>query len=230
MTFPYWITVGPWQLHPHLVFETLGYVVAVALLVVLRPRVGDALRRQQRVMVAAAALIGSVAGSWLLAWPSGKTVVGGMIGGLVAVELIKWRIGVTVRTGDLFVFPACAGLAIGRVGCFLTGLGDNTYGLATTWITGVDFGDGIQRHPTQLYDVAFLVLLAAVLWALRKRFTVPGHLFRAFIVAYMAWRLGVDFLKPEVRVALGLSVIQWAAVAVLAYYFVLRARVPTPAR
>ena len=218
MTFPVWISLGPWRLHPHVVFELLGYVTAVGLVVWQRSRVGDTLRRDQRVMVAAAALIGSVAGSWLLAWPSGKTVVGGLIGGLVAVEWIKRRIGVTVRTGDLFVFPACVGMAIGRIGCFLSGLSDNTYGVATTWVLGVDFGDGVRRHPTQLYDMAFLALLAGVLWALRHRFTRPGGLFRAFMVAYFTWRLGVDFLKPEPRILAGLSVIQWAAVAMLAYY------------
>ena len=218
MSFPVWIAIGPWQLHPHVVFELLGYATAVGLVVLQRSRMGDALRRDQRVMVAAAALIGSVAGSWMLAWPSGKTVVGGLIGGLVAVEFIKRRIDVTVRTGDLFVFPACAGMAIGRVGCFLTGLADNTYGVATTWVLGVDFGDGVRRHPTQLYDIAFLALLAAALWALRHRFTRAGDLFRAFMVAYFTWRLGVDFLKPEPRVAAGLSVIQWAAVGMLAYY------------
>lgn len=218
MTFPVWIAIAPWRLHPHVVFEFLAYATAVGLVVLQRSRMGDALRRDQRVMVAAAALIGSVAGSWLLAWPGGKTVVGGLIGGLVAVEFIKRRIGVTVRTGDLFVFPACAGMAIGRVGCFLTGLADNTYGVATTSVLGVDFGDGVRRHPTQLYDIAFLALLASVLWALRQRFTRPGDLFRAFMVAYFTWRFGVDFLKPEPRVAAGLSVIQWAAVGMLAYY------------
>jgi phosphatidylglycerol:prolipoprotein diacylglycerol transferase len=232
VTFPVWITLGPWRLHPHLVFELLGYATAVGLVVLLRPRVGDVLRRDQRVIVASAALIGSVAGSWVLAWPSGKTVVGGLIGAIAAVEFAKWRIGVTMRTGDLFVFPACAGMAIGRIGCFLTGLGDDTYGVPTSWVTGVDFGDGVRRHPTQLYDIAFLTLLGAVLFALRGRFTVPGRLFRAFVMAYMAWRLAVDFLKPEPRVALGLSVIQWAALAMLTYYMMrdARAGAPRPAK
>ncbi len=228
MSFPVWIDVGPWRLHPHTVFEVLAYATAVGLVVLQRSREGDALQRDQRVIVASAALVGSVAGSWLLAWPGGKTVVGGLIGGLVAVEFIKRRIGVTVRTGDLFVFPACAGMAIGRVGCFLTGLSDNTYGVATTWVVGVDFGDGIRRHPTQLYDIAFLALLAGVLWPLRHRFARPGDLFRAFMVAYFTWRLGVNFVKPEPRLAAGLSLIQWAAIGMLAYY-ALRAHEPAAA-
>jgi phosphatidylglycerol:prolipoprotein diacylglycerol transferase len=55
-----------------------------------------------------------------------------LIGGLVAVESTKWWLGVTTRTGDLFAIPLAAGTAIGRVGCFLTGLEDRTHGTPTT--------------------------------------------------------------------------------------------------
>lgn len=37
------------------------------------------------------------------------------------------------------------------------------------------------------------------------------------MVAYLGWRLAIDFLKPEVRIA-GLGGIQWACVAMLIYY------------
>ena len=45
----------------------------------------------------------------------------------------------------------------------------------------------------------------------------PGDRFKLFMVAYMAWRLLIDFLKPGVAVA-GLTAIQWAALACLIYY------------
>jgi phosphatidylglycerol:prolipoprotein diacylglycerol transferase len=72
----------------------------------------------------------------------GKMIVGALMGGLLAVEWAKRRLGVTVRTGDLFALPLCAGIAIGRVGCFLTGLEDHTVGAHTTLPWGVDVGDG----------------------------------------------------------------------------------------
>ncbi len=155
----------------------------------------------------------------MLGWPDGKTIVGGLIGGMVAVELIKRRMGVHTRTGDLFALPLTIGIAIGRIGCFLAGLPDHTYGNPTSLPIGVDFGDGIRRHPTQLYEVAFLLGLAAVLIGLRSRFTKPGEKFRFFMVSYMTFRLLVDGIKPDPRVALGLSVIQWACVATLVYYW-----------
>ena len=61
-------------------------------------------------------------GSIRRSWSAGKTIVGGLIGGLIAVEWIKRRLGVTVATGDLFAVPLIVGIAIGRVGCFLSGL------------------------------------------------------------------------------------------------------------
>ena len=88
--------------------------------------------------------------------------VGGLIGGLIAVEWTKRWLRVTIPTGDLLVVPLVAGIAIGRIGCFLTGLADRTYGLATGLPWGVDFGDGVLRHPTQIYEIVFLTGLAAV--------------------------------------------------------------------
>ena len=86
---------------------------------------------------------------------SGKTIVGGLIGGLFAVEWVKRQIGEKSSTGDLFAAPIALGVAIGRIGCFLGGLPDGTYGTPTSLPWGVDFGDGIPRHPTQLYESDF---------------------------------------------------------------------------
>ncbi len=75
------------------------------------------------------------------------------------VEPTKKWIGVRQSTGDSFVLSVLWGTAIGRVGCFLTGLSDRTYGIATTLSWGIDFGDGVARHPTQLYEIGFLIAL-----------------------------------------------------------------------
>jgi phosphatidylglycerol:prolipoprotein diacylglycerol transferase len=216
--FPVYIIVGRWSVHPHVFFELLGYITGLALVLRLRGRHGDPLGRSRRWSVGAAALIGGAVGSRILEWPDGKTIVGGLLGGLIAVELTKRLLGVKTATGDLFAVPLSIGIAIGRIGCFLTGLSDNTHGTPTTLWTGVDFGDGVRRHPTQLYEVVFLIALAATLTWVRTRLTKPGDQFRLFMVAYMAFRLVVDFIKPEPALALGLSAIQWACVATLVYY------------
>jgi len=94
----------------------------------------------------------------------GKTIVGALIFGLISVELMKRYIGVRQSTGDLYAIPLALGIAIGRIGCFLTGLDDNTYGTPTTLPWAINFGDGIPRHPTQLYEIAFLVALIPALY------------------------------------------------------------------
>jgi prolipoprotein diacylglyceryltransferase len=93
----------------------------------------------------------------------GKTIVGALAGGLISVELIKRYIGLHQSTGDLYAIPLALGIAIGRIGCFLTGLSDNTYGTPTTLPWAINFGDNTPRHPTQLYEIAFLLALIPIL-------------------------------------------------------------------
>jgi prolipoprotein diacylglyceryltransferase len=145
--------------------------------------------------------------------PGGKTIVGGLLGGWLAVEIVKKITGLRSRTGDLFVVPLCAGIAVGRIGCFVAGLGDDTYGKPTHLPWAVDFGDGIGRHPAQVYEILFLTLLA---FALSRPLRLPaGMRFRIFMASYLAWRMGIDFIKPQPLIA-GMNVIQWLCACALA--------------
>lgn len=233
MTFPVYVPVGPWRLHPHPLLEALAYAVGFHLyLTTRRPqRLSDA----QNHAVIAGAIAGAAIVSKVLAWTvdpallwahrsdprvwlGGKTIVGGLLGGLIGVESAKKAAGVTVSTGDDLTLPLIVGMALGRIGCFLTGLSDNTQGLPTRLSWGVDFGDGIPRHPASLYEALFLALLGLVLWRLRPRLTREGDLFKLFMLAYLAWRLLADFWKPYPRFILGLGPIQTAALLGMLYY------------
>ena len=150
----------------------------------------------------------------------GQSMVGGLVGGLLGVEIAKKLTGITRSTGDAFVFPTLLGLMIGRVGCFLAGLEDGTFGVPTALPWGIDFGDGIPRHPTQLYEILF----AGVLWAVLARWRAaladrPGLLFKLMFIAYLLWRLLIDGLKPvPYAYPLGWSGIQWVCLLTLAVY------------
>jgi len=246
VTFPVYVGIGALAVHPHWVFETLAYSVGFYWYRRRRHALGDVVDARTRWWVIGAAVIGGLIGSRLLAlaeqptalaghWSdpsvliSGKTIVGGLVGGLVGVEWIKRRLGVTVATGDLLVSPLVIGIAIGRIGCFLSGLADQSYGIATGLPWGVNFGDGIPRHPTQLYEIAFMATLAGVLSAIGDRLTRTGDRFKFFMVGYMTFRLAVEFIKPASRVG-GLSVIQWTCLAALAYYMPHVSRLLTEAR
>jgi phosphatidylglycerol:prolipoprotein diacylglycerol transferase len=212
--------------------EFLAYSIAFQVYLVLKRRFRDIIAPAERWQVIAAAAFGAALGSRLLGWMEdpvlawhaglvgGKTIVGGLAGGWIAVEAVKAKMGVRVRTGDLLSVPLAVGIAIGRVGCFLTGLPDDTYGTSTSLPWGVDFGDGIRRHPTQLYEITFLIFLAVVLFQALKMVSAgslqAGDGFRLFIIGYATWRVVIDFLKPEPR-CLGMSMIQWTCVAALVY-------------
>ncbi|MBD1910447.1 MULTISPECIES: prolipoprotein diacylglyceryl transferase family protein [unclassified Leptolyngbya] len=233
MQFPVYLGFGSWKLHPHFVFESLGYAIALRLL--LRNIKKDTISASDRSSVIVGGLLGALIGAkglvllqhinllweqwqqWLLLILQGKTVVGALLGAVAGVELTKIWIGVTRSTGDAFVYPLIAGTAIGRVGCFLTGLSDRTYGIATRLPWGVDFGDGIPRHPTQLYEIVFLVGLAGAI-ALRSRFPhYSGELFQLYLASYLSFRFFIDFLKPDFHPILGISFIQIACLLGLLY-------------
>ena len=213
-------------LHP--VFESLAYAGGFALYRMRRAGQGDHLSAERRLAVIAAAVLGAVVGSrllgllevvplhnltWHMLWMAGgKTIVGGLLGGWAAVELVKKLAGIPSRTGDLFAVPLCLGIGIGRIGCFLAGIADDTSGTPTSLPWGVDFGDGIRRHPTQLYEIAFLLALVMLLRQIGSRPHREGILFRVFMGAYLGWRFLIDFLKPQPTVH-GLNMIQWACLA-----------------
>ena len=211
----------------HLVFETLAYTLGYAVYRRARRRTGDFLPDDHRWLMIAAASIGALLGSRLLGlletiplaqltWqdlllPGGKTIVGGLLGGWIAVEITKRLKHIHARTGDLFAVPLCIGIAIGRIGCFLAGLADDTFGTPTSLPWGVDFGDGIPRHPTQLYEILFLTVLAFALHRYDRHPHPQGSTFRLFLAAYLAWRLLVDFIKPQ-PLHYGLNLIQWTCI------------------
>lgn len=149
------------------------------------------------------------------AWLSGRTIVGGLIGGTMAVVVTRRLIGMRERSGDLFAAGLALSLAIGRIGCLLRGC---CYGIATSMPWGIDLGDGIRRHPTQAYESVFAAGL--FLWLMRagRHQHVPGALFRTFMLAYFVFRFGIEFLRVEPRVLGGLTLAQFASLAVVVYY------------
>jgi phosphatidylglycerol---prolipoprotein diacylglyceryl transferase len=147
----------------------------------------------------------------------GKSIVGGLLGGLIGVEAAKAAMGITTSTGDAFVWPLAIGMSIGRVGCFLSGLADHTYGIASSLPWAIDFGDGIPRHPTQLYEIGFLLCWTTLIWRRRARLSRSGDVFRLYLSGYLLFRLLVEFIKPVPYDYGGLTGIQWLAIAGLAY-------------
>jgi len=237
VTFPVQLAFGPLVLPVHLLCEVLAYSLGYRLYNRLRNPAQDRISTENRLWIFVGAATGALLGSRvlgllehpnLLLHPPGgfiyyftnKTIVGGLLGGLIGVELTKKHLGVRASSGDLMVYPLLLGMGLGRVGCFLSGLEDGTYGTATVLPWGLDFGDGVRRHPTNLYEILFLLALGLGLWLLERRRPLPdGWRFRLFLASYLLFRLLVEFIKPTPPLlGLGLTAIQWACVAGLGYY------------
>lgn len=155
-------------------------------------------------------------------WPdltllvTSRSIVGGLIGGAVGVWWVKRRLGVEGRRGNLFVPGIAAGVAIGRLGCFMRGC---CYGKPTTLPWGADFGDGISRHPTQLYESIFMIFMfGAGLLAVRRHPKPEGEVFKVFMLVYFAFRFVIEFVREEPAGWLGLSLFQWMSAAMVVFY------------
>ena len=144
---------------------------------------------------------------------AGRTILGGLLGGTLSVMLVKRRFGIQQRNGDYMVTGICVGLTLGRIGCLLRGC---CYGKQTTLPWGVDFGDGIPRHPTEIYEVFFV--LAWLLFQRGKR-TERGTYFTLFMLAYFSFRFLNEFLRTEQGFAWGLT--QFQCVCLLAVSWLL---------
>lgn len=143
-----------------------------------------------------------------LAFTSGQTIVGGLIGGWIGVVSAKRFLGIRERRGNQFAPALALGLAFGRMGCLLQGC---CYGSATALPWSVNFGDGLLRHPTQLYEVLFHLTACAVL-LLTGAYRKPGGIaLKTYFIAYLVFRFGMEFIRVEPRLWLGLTGYQWSA-------------------
>jgi phosphatidylglycerol---prolipoprotein diacylglyceryl transferase len=143
-----------------------------------------------------------------------------LLGGLIGVEVTKKILGVKSSSGDLMTFPIILALIIGRIGCFAEGLRETTFGTETKLFTGIDFGDGVMRHPLQLYEIAILMSLWLFLFSFGKKYVLKdGSRFKIFLSVYLLQRFLFEFLKPNSFLLFGFSSIQIACLAGMTYYY-----------
>jgi phosphatidylglycerol---prolipoprotein diacylglyceryl transferase len=220
-----------------MITELLSFTIGYWYYRSLRKKISDPISDLNRLLIIAGAAAGALFGSRLLSMaedPSkfleaknkllfifgNKTIIGGMLGGLLGVEITKKIIRVKNSSGDLMTFPIILALIIGRIGCFAEGLNETTYGKATSFFAGVDFGDGIKRHPLQLYEIFVLICTWIFLLRLEKKVVLTdGARFKLFMAIYLFQRFSFEFMKPNEYLIVGLSSIQLACFAGLIYYW-----------
>ena len=165
---------------------------------------------------------------WLSGLPGiGRSILGALCGAVAAIEVYKAVSGVKGSTGLIFVPAFCVAVVVGRFGCFLAGLPDQTYGIPSALPWAVDFGDGIWRHPVQLYESALMAgFLGLAVWAVPRK---PGFRANAFYLMtgfYALERFGLEFLKPYAALLGPLNIFHLACLGLLAYSFAMIFRRP----
>jgi prolipoprotein diacylglyceryltransferase len=156
----------------------------------------------------------------------GRSIVGALAGAIAAVEIFKRARGISGSTGLMFVPAFATSVVVGRWGCFLAGISDETHGTPTALPWGHDFGDGVMRHPVQLYEsftmLAFLVV-ALVLIGQRNAFFMRNG-FYILVLVYAGQRFLWEFLKPYGAVVGPFNLFHLICAGLVIYSFTMMAR------
>ena len=226
---PILFQLGPVNVYTHDVFTAAGLLAGLAMYYAALRR--DRMLEPRIVLISAAALLGGGVGARLItAWEhapyyaalgeapltyvishSGKSIIGGLAGGYLAIVLSKRALGYTVSTGDYYAAAIPLGLAIGRVGCFLSEL---PLGTATSLPWGVTVSpeaaaafarcpgcDG-PMHPSMLYEIGFHLAALGAILRYRHLVVVRGDTLKLYLLGYAVFRCAVEFVRGnEVQLA-----------------------------
>lgn len=236
MEYPLDIGVDEYKISGHLFFESIAFIIGFRYFLFLRKREVDKISDSNRIWILIGATFGAFffsrlvgafenpvtfmhANNKLIFFYANKSIVGGLLGGLLVVELIKKLLGEKKSSGDLFTFPLIIAMIIGRIGCFSNGVYEETYGEITSGFLGMDLGDGNKRHPVTLYEIVFLAALLFFLKLIGQKLVLKnGYRFQLFMILYLSFRFLIDFIKPGYTFFLGIGTIQLCCIIGLYYY------------
>lgn len=129
-------------------------------------------------------------------WEGGLSFHGALIGMVIAVLIWCKRYDKKfLEIADTFIIPIVLANAFGRIGNFING---ELFGKLTTlpWGVKFPFAEGF-RHPSQLYEAAYNVLIFGVLHVNRDKKWKAGTIFAWFLVLYGALRFLTGFIRIQ---------------------------------
>lgn len=175
--------------------------------------------------------VGSVPLSYFFAH-SGKSIIGGIVGGYLAIVLTKRLFRYTRSTGDCYAAAIPLAMAIGRVGCFLSELPLGTptglpWGIAASPEAAQQFASCAyctqKMHPSMLYEIAFHLVALFVIVRYRHLVAVQGDALKIYLLASAVFRFMVEFVRGSTEMLWGLTGPQVALVpltGLLVFHFV----------
>jgi len=133
----------------------------------------------------------------LYLWEGGMSFHGGLLGVLAVLLLFaRKKNRPFLAIGDFIAPLIPLGLAAGRLGNFING---ELWGRPTTLPWGMVFaqtGDGVPRHPSQLYEMGLEgFALFALLWWFARKPRPTGQVSAVFLMGYGVFRFLVEFTR-----------------------------------
>lgn len=202
-------------------FVTLGIVVGV-MYYLIDAKKRNASNEGAIIIVASGIIFGMIGskipllfeGKTLLQVLTGKSIVGGLIGGMLGVIFVKKLLKIKTKMGNVIAPSVALGLAIGRWGCFFNGC---CYGVVSSW--GFNFGDGQLRLPTQLLESVFNSVAFVLLHKYKSEVKTAGILFKLYLLSYFVFRFFLEFIRVNPVVWAGFSIYQ--IISLLGFVFIL---------
>jgi phosphatidylglycerol---prolipoprotein diacylglyceryl transferase len=237
--YPILVELGPVRILTHDAFTVLA--LAVGLAIYYRELAQRRWLDWTIVWISLAAILGAGVGARLItAWEhveyyaaldgvpltvaiehSGKSIIGALAGGYLAIVIAKRAFRYRRSTGDAYVLAIPVATAIGRIGCFLSELPLGTpttlpWGISVSPEAAAAFarcpGCELPMHPSMLYEVFFNVIAALVILRYRDRVPVPGDAVKLYLLAAGIFRFFVEFVRGNEPQALGLTGPQWVLI------------------
>jgi prolipoprotein diacylglyceryltransferase len=235
---------GFWHPVFHLLFEGLGYLSSFLIYQCVKS--ADVLTSEQRKQLKWWTLGGAVLGAKLIpvlenmdssflyaALISGKSLAGGLLGGVLGTEIGKWRAKITLLTGDVLVWPLLIGTIVGRLGCSSCAVIDgmlgttipanvlktfpvlNTFAVDTNndvasvfWVNLLKLNRGVVWNIASLEIMGLLSIMAFLLILTHTHKLYRGQQFYSFCFGYFLLRFGLEIIKYG---SMALTVVQYVS-------------------
>jgi len=151
---------------------------------------------------------------------SGLTIYGAVLGAALGVWIFsKFSNFRFSYFADVLAPGIILAQVIGRVGCLLNGC---CYGTECSLPWGIIYTSpdslasiGVAVHPTQVYEIIYLLIMFSVLLILKGRLRPDGSIFAIYLALYSVWRLGIDFMREGTAFLFGLHQAQVIAIIIL---------------
>ncbi|HOX28977.1 MAG TPA: prolipoprotein diacylglyceryl transferase [bacterium] len=228
--------IGPVLIHAYGMMLAVAFVAGMALMV--REGVKAGLKPEDVLDETILIIIFSIIGARLLyillnrneyagdalgalrIYQGGLSFHGGAIGGVLALYVFSRRRRAPMwRLADIAVPPLVLGSAIARWGCFLNGC---CYGRPWDGPWGIVFpvlGDGLKRHPAQLYDSVLHLAMLPILFYLKKYKRKDSDLSAFYLIGFAILRFITEYFRAGATgrvVAGGITMAQFASVPIAA--------------